>query len=371
VVHSPPPADRVAEGPDSDPDPETFEVGHADLVRHRLPGEFIARLEQLWRPEDLPGVFESFLRPRQVAFRLNRLRGACDEVWESLEQAGLTVRRLAQLDDVGVVQAVERNQLLSSGAYLARQIYVQNPSSVLAVELLAPQPGEEVLDLAAAPGGKTLLIAQRLQGRGRLAAVEAIRPRFFKLQANLDHYGATNVKLYLADGRTIGGKTPGRFDAVLLDAPCSAEARMHVHEPASWGHWSVRKVREQARKQLGLLRSALAALKVGGRLVYCTCSFAPEENERVVARLLEQFRDTVEVEPLGLPAVAAQPGLTAWNGEDFPGQLAHCRRIVPNDVWAGFFFCRLRKISPGEATRFHPRRASDRPERNVRAGKKR
>lgn len=87
-------------------------------------------------------------------------------------------------------------------------------------------------------------------------------------------------------GERLEKKTPERFDRVLLDAPCSGESRIHQDDPASWQHWKLRKIKEQARKQYGLIRSAFAALKPGGTLLYCTCSFAPEENEAVVSDFL-------------------------------------------------------------------------------------
>lgn len=99
-----------------------------------------------------------------------------------------------------------------------------------------------MLDLAAAPGGKTLQMAAMMQDRGRIAAVEAVRTRMFKLQANLRRHGPTIVKTYLTDGRTVGRKTPERFDRVLLDSPCSSEARFQRADPGSWRHWSLCKL---------------------------------------------------------------------------------------------------------------------------------
>jgi 16S rRNA (cytosine1407-C5)-methyltransferase len=214
---------------------------------------------------------------------------------------------------------------------------------MLAAVVLDPQPGEEVLDLAAAPGGKTLHMAARMHNQGRIGAVEAIRERFFKLRKLLDVYGATMVQTYLADGRTIGRKTPERFDRVLLDAPCSCEARFDPREPDSWRYWSPRKIKESARKQKGLLRSAADCLKPGGSLLYCTCTFAPEENELIVASLLEEQGDALEVVPITCPLPNVQPGLVEWEGRSLRADLARSLRILPNAWMDAAYLCKLVK----------------------------
>ena len=128
---------------------------------------------------------------------------------------------LAELYQVSVDHPIAQHPAATEGA-----IYIQNPSSYFAVKTLAPVLDEEVLDLAAAPGGKTLAMAARMQNTGRIAAVEPIRGRFHRMQANLRRCGVTNVQFYQRDGRGVGRAVPDRFDRVLLDAPCSSESRM-------------------------------------------------------------------------------------------------------------------------------------------------
>ena len=149
----------------------------------------------------------------------------------------------------------------------------------------------------------------------------------------------TNVALYQADGRGIGRKVPQRFHRVLLDAPCSSEARIRLDDPASYAHWKPRKVKETSRKQRGLIRSAYQALKPGGELVYCTCAFSPEENELVVDHLL---RSEPAAEPLP-SAVPGLPGLTRWNGRTLDPRIDACRRVIPDGLFDGFFIARIRK----------------------------
>jgi len=236
----------------------------------------------------------------------------------------------------------DREALMRADATLAGSLYPQNPSSVLATRVLAPEPDEEVLDLAAAPGGKTLQMAALMHNTGRIAAVEPVKARFHRMRANLARCGVSNVQFYQADGRGIGRKVPGRFDRVLLDAPCSSESRIRLDDPSSYAHWKPRKVRECARKQRALIVSAFAALRPGGRLLYCTCSFAPEENELVVAHLLREAPEA-DVVPIALPAAPAVAALESWEGTPLDGRIGLARRIVPDDVWDGFFLCLLRR----------------------------
>ena len=184
-----------------------------------------------------------------------------------------------------------------------------------------------------------------MQNQGVLSAVEPVKGRFFKLKANLERAGVDFAKCYMMDGRAVGMKTPERFDRILLDAPCSSEARFKFNDPESWSHWNTRKIKESAKKQKRLILSAFHALKEGGELVYCTFSFAPEENEKVVASLLKRYDERMVLEPITLPMNNTTPGLTQWQGKVLPESLSYSLRILPDHVFDGFYLCRIRKTS--------------------------
>ena len=309
-----------------------------------LPQAFLERLQRILPPEAFERALHALHAPPPVALRANTLRITPAALAGRLRDAGLTPSALPWEPDALLLPAAQRAALTHGP--LARQglFWIQNPSSMLPPRALAPQPGEAVLDLAAAPGGKTLHMACLMQGRGRLSAVEPVRERYHRLRANLAAQGADWVRTYRRDGRGVWRSCPERFDRVLLDAPCSTEARMRPHDPASFAHWSPAKIREAARKQGRLLYSAFQSLKPGGVLVYSTCSYAPEENEAVVSRLLRRFPDAAAVEEADLPVDNCMPGLRGWEGKPFDPRLEAASRILPDGLMEGFFLCRIRKL---------------------------
>ncbi|HHH45391.1 MAG TPA: RsmB/NOP family class I SAM-dependent RNA methyltransferase [Thiotrichales bacterium] len=309
-----------------------------------LPEAFLNRLKDIVPVDAFEAVLASLADPDAVAFRINPLRGVPDEVLAAIEDAGIPHRPAPGFFPLTRLVPADQREALVHGPWVGEgTIYLQNLSSMLAPLVLSPEPNEEVLDLCAAPGSKTTQLAVLMRNRGRIAAVEAVRPRFHRLRANLERQGVTNVATYLADGRGIGRRTPERFDRVLLDAPCSSEARIRRGRPESWATWSERKIREQAGKQVRLLFSAIEALRPGGRLLYSTCTFAPEENEAVIHKALERHGDAIEVLPVQLPFANARQGLTQWRGSRFDERLRHAVRILPDGVMEGFFLCLLEK----------------------------
>jgi 16S rRNA (cytosine1407-C5)-methyltransferase len=222
-------------------------------------------------------------------------------------------------------------------------LYLLTASSLLPTLVLAPRPGETILDLAAAPGGKAMQMAAAMDNRGTLSVVEPVKGRFFRLKANLSRYGVTCARAYRLDGAQVWHKTGERFDRVLLDAPCSSEARFREAEPDTYRYWSPNKIRAMQRKQLRLLYSGIRSLKPGGTLVYCTCSFAPEENEVVVSRMLSHFGPALEVETVDLSLDHVQRGLVRWNDHALDPRLSRALRVLPATPMEGSFICRLRK----------------------------
>ncbi len=320
---------------------------------------FLARLKAQCPPDRWEATRASFAAEKPLVLRLNPLVGPVGATEEALarlaETAAVELWPLSREVGAWVVKlptGVSRQVVTDSALVTGGAAYVMNPSSLLPGLALAPEPGDAVLDLCAAPGGKTLHLAALMRlgaGGGSLAAVEAVKPRFFKLRYLLDRFGAPSTKTYLKDGRDVGAATGPRFDRVLLDAPCSSEARLDLTDPTSFATWSPDKVRACEHKQRGLLRSAFAALKPGGRLVYCTCSFSRAENEDVLADFLAEAGDAAEVVDAGLDGLAwasAPPLGPGGSADEACGPLGFTRRVWPDALWDGFFVAAITKHMP-------------------------
>ena len=169
------------------------------------------------------------------------------------------------------------------------------------VALLDPQPGEKICDLCAAPGGKTTQIAGRMSGEGFLLCNEYNPKRAKILSRNIERLGIANALVTNEHPQKLADKFPGFFDRVLIDAPCSGEG-MFRKEEAAVTDWSQETVEMCARRQAEILHSGAALVRPGGRLVYSTCAFAPEENEQTVAAFLESHPEFVP-EPVEAPWV--------------------------------------------------------------------
>lgn len=235
----------------------------------------------------------------------------------------------------------------SAGLY-----YLQEPSAMAVVELLDPQPGEKILDLAAAPGGKATHIAARLQQQGLLIANEIHPRRVSELAQNLERWGARNVVILNETPQRLADYFGAYFDRVLFDAPCSGEGMFRRSQIARQ-EWSEEAVRSCAIRQRGLLPQAARLVRPGGRLIYSTCTFSIEENERVIAAFL---KDHAEFELMEWKN--SLPFSTAWWEESenpFIGKGVY--RLLPHrHTGEGHFIAVMRRLHGGEWQKITPYR---------------
>ncbi len=248
-----------------------------------------------------------------------------------------------------------------AGAY-----YMQEPSAMSAVTLLSPQPGERVLDLCAAPGGKSTQIAAALGRTGLLWANEYIPARARILAQNLERCGVRRAAVSCGDTVRLAEALPGFFDAVLADVPCSGEG-MFRKEPEALTHWSEDHIRLCTQRSEEILNNAAVCVRPGGRLVISTCTFAPEENEWAVIRFLHTHPDfTLEEATLpfgqaGLDADTVAPfGETALLPFAKTLPLHWCRRIFPWHGGEGHFLALLRRAGEAVAPTVHTASPNDR-----------
>ncbi len=309
---------------------------------YRLPKEFLERLQILY-PAEYSAICRTFNTDFKTTFRANFMKAETRTLLEILQKNYVKAKRLnfpdyAFLLDKPRLQDIEKMDLYKNGF-----IYVQNVSSMLPVSVLAPAENEKILDLCAAPGGKTTLIAAMARGRSKIVAVEQDEIRLQILRANIAIQGCNScIETVHGDGGQFWKENEATFDRVLVDAPCSAEAGFKSRNARTFSYWSLRKVKDCAHIQRQLVYSGIKSLRPGGTLVYSTCTFAPEENEEVVQWILSKFED-IKLAKIEIPLTNTRSGLTAWNGKELNKTMSLCRRIIPNDYMEGFFAAKMIK----------------------------
>lgn len=290
-----------------------------------LPEKFLARMQQQLGDE-YDEYLRSLQRPRAVALRFNPLKGAIP----ALPFVGEPV----PWEPMGYYYDPDSRPGLhpyhEAGVY-----YLQEASAMASAALLDPQPGEIILDLCAAPGGKSTQIAGRMQGQGLLVSNEINQKRAKVLSRNIERLGIGNAVVTGEAPAALADRFPGFFHRIMVDAPCSGEG-MFRKEEAAITDWSEENVEMCARRQAEILDCAAVMLRPGGRLVYSTCTFAPQEDEETVEAFLARHPE-FEAEPVNAP----------WFQESRPGMY----RLWPHKLLGeGHFAAVLRKMDCREET---------------------
>lgn len=246
-----------------------------------LPVAFKEKYRRLLGKDEADALFASFDTPPVKGFRLNPLKPHYQDVAVALTHP------LSHVTD-GYEGRVYGHTLVHQAGY----VYSQDPSAMYVAVVTNPQPGERVLDLCAAPGGKTTQLAGMMANKGVLVSNEINAKRARVLAENVERTGAQNVVVLNERPDHLATELAGYFDKVVVDAPCSGEG-MFRKDPTAVRYWHADYPAECARRQHEILRSAMTLLRPGGQLVYSTCTYAPEEDEQVIAWLMREYGLTV------------------------------------------------------------------------------
>lgn len=259
--------------------------------------QLIEHLDQQTRTIVETGYREALERP--VTLRANTLKATVDDVCRDLDARGIAYERVPWYGDALVVRDARERDLWELDIYRKGHIYLQSLSSMLPPLLLEPRAGADILDMCAAPGGKTAQIAALTGNAAHLTACEMSAPRAEKLAYNLDKLGAVNVNVMRTDARSLDEFFS--FDQILLDAPCTGTGTYRAGDERAEKRMTPQLLAKVTKSQRALLDRALTVLKPGGTLVYSTCSVLAEENDDQVRAALKRHRDC-EVAPILLDA---------------------------------------------------------------------
>lgn len=318
-------------------------------------------LIEFFSPNELIEFLEANEQPRPMTIRTNTLKTRRRELSQNLMQRGVGIDVLGDWTKVALKITSSKVPIGATPEYLGGHYIIQSASSLLPVMALAPRPGERVLDMSAAPGGKTSHIAQLMKNTGNLFANDISKDRLSAVKGNLFRMGVTNAVITNYDGRKYQKLMSG-FDRVLLDAPCSGLGVIYKDFSVKRNR-TLRDIKQNAHLQKELLLSAIdctnARSGTGGYIVYSTCSISIEENEEVIEYALKNRH--VKIVETGIEI--AEPGLTKYQGKHFSADMSKCARTYPHvHNMDGFFVCKLKKLEnalPENASK--PHSAAKRP----------
>ena len=304
----------------------------------KLPKEFLERMEKMLGTE-YEAFLKSYEEPRKFGLRVNTAKISVEKFQE------LAPFHLTPIPWIPNGFYYEReDDPARHPFYYAGLYYLQEPSAMTPATVLPVVPGERVLDLCAAPGGKATALGAKLRGEGLLVANDISASRAKALLKNLEIFGISNSYVTNAVPERLAEQFEESFDKILVDAPCSGEG-MFRKDLANARVWSLEKVEECAKTQHAIIRNAVSMLRPSGLLLYSTCTFSPEENEQTIASLLA---DEPEMELLEIPWYE---GFSHGRPELADGNevLTRCVRIFPHKMdGEGHFLTLLRKRRAGE-----------------------
>lgn len=297
-----------------------------------------------YRPivDDWSAFTGALAEPLPTCIVTNRLRIGRDSLRERLAARGVLTTPLAWTDDALVL--ARRNSPGNRYEYLAGLYNVQEEAAVIPVKILDPQPGERVLDMCAAPGNKTAQIAMAMGNRGTVIANDCNAGRMRAVRSILDRFGLANVAMTLCNGANYPNAV-GSFDRVLVDVPCSCEGTSRK-SPNVLDDMQGADHDRLGGLQRALLRRAFDLCAPGGRVVYSTCTYAPEENELVVDDVVRELPFDVQWLDCRLDHFRHAEGLTSWSGRSFDPRMSRAMRVWPHFNDTGGFFVAAFDKSP-------------------------
>lgn len=274
-------------------------------------------------------ILDGYKESRVVSLRINTIKTTKEQVLKVLDDNNITYEELTWYDSSLVVNTTEE-ELTKLDIYNNGEIYLQSLSSQLPPLFLAPKENELILDMTAAPGGKTTEIAALSNNKAMITAIEKNKIRSERLQYNIDKQGAKKVSVLNTDARNLNEYF--MFDKILLDAPCSGSGTITNN---NFNSFNEDLVNRSINFQKTLINEAIKHLRVGGELIYSTCSILKEENDSIINYVLENNKN-IELVQLDLTKYESLPKLPSIKG-------TLC--VLPTKYYEGFYVAKIKKIN--------------------------
>ena len=270
-------------------------------------------------------ILEGYTKQRAVTLRINTIKSNKESIKQRLQEVGIETEDVSWSKEALIIKNVREEEIKKLDIYEKGELYLQSLSSMLPPIILGPKAGENILDMAAAPGGKTTQMAAITQNKAFITACEKNKIRAERLKYNLQKQGVGCVNVMLEDARKLSDFFS--FDKILLDAPCSGSGTTSVFD----NNFNKELIDRSSRTQEELLRKALKILKPGGEMIYSTCSILTQENEEVLKKVVQKS----EAEIIPIEAKEGVPVL--------PTSIEGVLCVTSTDLYEGFFVAKIRK----------------------------
>lgn len=290
------------------------------------------KLENQYKKEEILKIIKGYKAKRKVTFRVNTLKSNNDEIKNILENKNIEYSKVDWNENAFIIENLRENEIQKLDIYKTGKIYLQSLSSMLPVIVLEPEEQTDILDMTAAPGGKTTQIAAMTNNKANITACEMNVVRAEKLKYNIEKQGASCVYIMRTDARYIDDFFS--FDKILLDAPCSGSGTLNIENLNVEKTFTEKLIKKSSLSQLTLLQKAVNILKPGKEMVYSTCSILQEENEDILNKILNNTKN-LEIEPINIKNMEDLPILST--------KIKGCLCVAPTDLYEGFFIAKIKK----------------------------
>lgn len=299
---------------------------------NKIPEFFNKKLINQYGEDVTLQIIDGYLQKRNLTFRINSLKTTKEQVVDFLKMKNIAYKEIGWYEDALIIENIDESCIREFDMYKNGEIYLQSLSSMIPPLIVEPKDNENILDMAAAPGGKTTEMYALSNGKANITACEKNKIRAERLKYNIEKQGATRIGLLMQDARRLDPFF--MFDKILLDAPCSGSGTIDLNDEKSILNFSEDLVNRSSKVQRELIDKALKHIKVGKEMVYSTCSILYEENEKYLEELLK--KKIIEIIPIDMSEFEEIPKLPVT----IKGTLCVC----PTKLYEGFYVAKFKRI---------------------------
>lgn len=300
--------------------------------KSNIPAFLVERLEGQYGENLTKNILKGYEQERVTTFRMNTIKAESETVLQALDKENILWETLPWSKEAVIIKNAREETIQALEIYQKGKIYLQSLSSMLPALILNPKPKENILDMAAAPGGKTTQMAALAENKAMITACERNAIRAERLKYNIEKQGVSGTYVMLRDARDLDDFLS--FDKILLDAPCSGSGTLYAYDNRLKTNFTNQLIQKSEKTQLALLKKALKLLKPGGQMVYSTCSILEGENEEIVRKALQEVK--TEIVPIEFEGMQEIPRLPV----SIEGTICVC----PTEQYEGFYMAKIRKI---------------------------